>query len=213
MRIKGKTGATWNVDEQVTTNGTINTKSFVHHIANWDEVVTYLNLSGEYPKGTVTTTRSLNYHQKLNSIAEAIMWRSKGRYKTVSDILRVSLHLGIQILYKMFCSDSSASEKQRTDFFFKQLENTGYLLERAQMVKEVEFAMSRVSQELQMPNTPLTQEEGNKIISDLIASVPAEDRAYVKNHVSRVGTGSNVTPIKPEIMENLMRQVTEASDG
>jgi len=86
----------------------------------WDELGEKLNLNSEYPKGTPTVARHVTYQSFLNKLAEEIRLSKSSQFRTDTEIFRVSIHLGMGILYNIFCRDRNCIQESRGYFFTKQ---------------------------------------------------------------------------------------------
>jgi hypothetical protein len=172
MRNSGKERSNWKVEEQLI-NGN---KSFVHFIENWEEVIPHINFSGEYEKGTPTISRSLTYHQKFNAIAEEIMNGSK-RYKTITEVLRIALNIGIQVLYYVFVKHQNLKSKGYASHYFKQLELSQHRHARAEIVETFLIEIQHMQEDVSKGSMP--SNDATRNLQQLYDSVPDDDKPYV----------------------------------
>jgi hypothetical protein len=172
MRIKGRATAKWNPDQDLTAG-----KSFVYKIPNWDEVVAAMNLSGEYEKGTPIVSRSVSYHAKIGSIAEQIQLCGKSRFRTITEVLRVAIQLGIHILYHIYCVKGAKSDTSYAAVFFKQLEISENRSKVAKIALEIVNQMKEC--EKCVLEGTMTLESARSNLLELYESVPEDGKKYI----------------------------------
>ena len=164
MKKIGRPNARWDIDEEVKDKG-----SWVHMI-DWVDIVPKICLSTDYPKGTQTTSRSICYAQHLNVIADQIQGANKSRFKTISEVMRLALHIGIAVLYKILFHDKGLSEGSRAKFFFDAMNDIDLLMESGQIVALIQEKHRSV---LEMTRRGLiSDEEARDAVRRAYESVP-----------------------------------------
>jgi len=177
-KTKGKQSTRWDEDQ-------LGNQSWTRLIDPpvWANIIDKMNLSGEYPRGTMTSVRHLTFHHILNKSVEIIRLNSKGRFRTETEIFRIALHLGMQILYHVFCTDPVLVKKTRGSFFFKALEDANRKMERATLISIIDDKISELA-ELKKKNS-ISADEANGIVHELMESLPEEDRDYIRECFER----------------------------
>lgn len=173
MKIKGREFAVWDVAAEVKKRD-----SWVN-LVNWEEVVPHMCFSTEYPKGTNTTSRTLSYAQSINSIAEQIHLSNKGRFKTISEVLRCALHIGIFALYRIFVHGNMDTKNASASFFFKTLDSMSQVMEIGQIVTHLD-EKSRQLKEM-VRKQAISKELAYESWKILYESVPEKYKNYVSD--------------------------------
>lgn len=170
MKTKGRAKAVWNTDAQ------LDTQSWAKMV-NWEDILPFINLAGEYPKGTPTTNRSLNFHSRLNNIAEQIQVENKVRFRTMSEIFRIALHIGMQVLYHIFCLKKDLLKNGRGYFFYLELEKAHRLFERAKMGEDLERYTDQLLEDVRKGST--TKEKARAAWREMFSAVPDVDKPHI----------------------------------
>lgn len=171
MKVKGREKANWNIDNE------LSTKSWCKMV-DWTKTIPFINFTSMYPKGTPTTSKSIIYHQSLNNIAERIQVNNKIRFRTMSEIFRVALHIGMQVLYHVFCVEPNLETNSRGYFFFKELEQAQRLFERAQMIARLDDVIKNLQECIK--HETVTEKDAYTQFVRLLDAMPEVDRAYAK---------------------------------
>jgi H2-forming N5,N10-methylenetetrahydromethanopterin dehydrogenase-like enzyme len=173
----------------------------------WDAILSKINLSGEYPKGTQTAVKHITYSAYINKVVETIRIDAKPRFRTDTEIFRISVHLGITLLYKIFCSLSDNKDikdsvkNSRGYFFYQALEDLNKKIERAGMVAMVKEKSMELEELVKKHN--MTYEESQENMDILLNALDRSDEKYVR---SFLGTDrkDNVTNINESFLKRLM---------
>jgi len=189
MRVRGEKNVRWNPETELSSS-----RSWVTKIANFDEVIALMNLSGEYEKNTPIIARSVSYHAKIGSIAEQIQICGKNRFRTITEVLRVAMHLGINILYHIYCIKNAKNENVYGAVFFKNLEIAE---ERGKLAKIASEFVNQIKEcEKNLRNGTMTVDEVSHILTDLYNVLPENSKNYVQH------------AIKEQIPENHFARIT-----
>lgn len=167
----------------------------------WEEVAVKLNLSSEYVKGTITANRHITYQAYLNKTAEEIRINSQRRYRTDTEIFRVSVHLGMNILWNIFCRKPEVLKKSRSKFFYETLMDVEKNMERATMAQIINTKKVELSKMLSKGT--ITYEEAQTEIKKLWDSVPEDDLDYVKKCIPK-DDGEKIKNIGHNLMKDLL---------
>ena len=167
----------------------------------WNEMVTKLNLSSEYVKGTQTAHRNVTYQSYLNKLAEEFRCNSQRRYRTDSEIFRVAIHLGINILYNIFIKKAGALKKSRSMFFYEALQEIESNMERATMAHIMNSTKAELSKKVNKGK--MTHEEAVKELKKFWKTIPEEDLEYVKKYLSQHQV-DNVRNIGEDLLKDVI---------
>jgi hypothetical protein len=146
-------------------------------LIDWNNITPYINFAGQYPKGIPLTTRSINYHQALNNVAERIQIANKVRFKTITEIFRIALHIGMQVIYHTFVFAPGLAKDTRGYFFYMELEKAHRLLERARMSESL-YSYSLELLEMVRKGT-LSEDDCKKQFKTLYDAIPDVDKPHV----------------------------------
>jgi len=171
-------------------------------IGLWEEIVDRISLSSEYPKGTQTSPRHVTYSSHLNKMAETIRLVSKGRFRTETELFRVAIHIGMSVLYFIFCLLPYDSKKQaRGHMFFEALIDLEKKMERASLViiaKEKSESLMDYVKKGGMP-----ADEAILEMDKFLSTVDPEDAEYIRSMVMGKHT-DNVKVLNEELRAKIM---------
>jgi polyhydroxyalkanoate synthesis regulator phasin len=173
----------------------------------WDAILAKINLSGEYPKGTQTAVKHVTYSSYINKVIETIRLESKPRFRTDTELLRISLHVGITVLYKIFCTLPNNPElkesikNSRGFFFYQALEDLNKKMERAGLVSMVKEKADELDMLVKKGN--MTVEESIDEMNKLLRSLGSGDEEYVRSFLGK-DRPNNVTNINESFIKRLM---------
>jgi len=173
----------------------------------WDAILYKINLSGEYPKGTQTAVKHITYSAYINKVVETIRLDSKPRFRTDTEIFRIALHIGITVLYKIFCSLSDNKDikdsvkSSRGYFYYQALEDLNKKIERAGMVAMVKEKCMELEELVKKNNMSFEESQDNMDI--LLKSLDCSDEKYVRSYLSN-DRRDNVTNINESFIKRLM---------
>ena len=182
------------------TEDDIKQKSWTNIIPSdiWDEIIETVNLSSEYPKSTPTAARHVTYASYLNKTAEMIRLNSKGRFRTDTEIFRISLHHGIAFLYTIFVAHPNDSKKTRGNFFYEALQDVNAKMERATMISIISEKFRELLELVK--HEKMDNDEANEELDRLLDAVPEQDREYIKAFFERPEK-DNVMSIKKQLVK------------
>lgn len=167
----------------------------------WEDVSKKLNLASEYEKGTQTANRHITYQAYLNKTVEEIRLNSQRRYRTDSEIFRVSVHLGMNLLYNIFCRKSKMLKKSRTRFFYEALQEVERNMERATMLSIMQEKNTEFTKKISKGK--MTLEDAAIEMKRFWDNVPPEDLDFIKKGMSRENT-DNVKNIGNDLVKKFV---------
>jgi len=165
----------------------------------WEELGEKLNFSSEYPKGTPTVARHVTYQSFLNKLSEEIRLSRNSFFKTDTEIFRVAIHLGIGILYNVFCRDRKCIEESRGYFFYKALRDVEREMERATIISVVQEKKTALN--ALVKKRSMTKETAQESLNKLVNSLPKADQQFVRDFFNRPKV-DNVVDIAEEMMKD-----------
>lgn len=165
----------------------------------WDEMGQKLNLSSEYEKGTLTVHRNVTYQTYLNKLAEEIRCNSGKRYRTDSEIFRVAVHLGMNILYNIFFRKTKMLKKTRSAFFYEVLQDVERNMERATMAHDM--SLKRAELINMIKHRKITRDEALAEMDKFWKAVPEEDAEYIRGCLNNKNV-DNVRNIYDDLTRN-----------
>jgi hypothetical protein len=151
-------------------------------IGLWEEIVDRISLCSEYPKGTQTSPRHVTYSSHLNKMAETIRLASKGRFRTETELFRVAIHIGMSVLYFIFCLLPHDSKKQaRGHMFYEALIDLEKKMERASLVVIAKEKLDGLMEYVKKDAMPA--EEAMDEMNKFLLTVNEEDAEYIRTIV------------------------------
>lgn len=165
----------------------------------WDELGEKLNLNSEYPKGTPTVARHVTYQSFLNKLSEEIRLSKNSQFRTDTEIFRVSIHLGIGILYNIFCRDRKCIEESRGYFFYKAVRDVEREMERATVISVVQEKRNALN--ALVKNRSMSKEDAVDSLNRMVDALPKSDQKFVRDFFSKPKV-DNVIDIADEIMKD-----------
>jgi hypothetical protein len=165
----------------------------------WEDLGEKLNFSSEYPKGTPTVARHITYQSFLNKLAEEIRLSPNSFFRTDTEIFRVTIHLGMGILYNIFCRDRKCIEESRGYFFYKALRGVEREMERATVISVINE--KRVALNNLVKNRSMTKENAQESLNKLVNALPKADQQFVRDFFNRPKV-DNVVDITDEMMKD-----------
>jgi len=167
----------------------------------WEELGEKLNFSSEYPKGTATVARHITYQSFLNKLAEEIRLSPNSFFRTDTEIFRVAVHLGIGILYNVFCRDRKCIQESRGYFFYKALRDVEKEMERATVISIVNE--KRVALNALVKNRSMTKEDAQNALKKMVLALPKADQQFVTDFFNKPKV-DNVIDIGDEMMKEFI---------
>jgi len=167
----------------------------------WEELGDKLNFSSEYPKGTPTVARHVTYQSFLNKLAEEIRLSPRSFFRTDTEIFRVTIHLGMGILYNIFCRDRNCIEESRGYFFYKALRDVEREMERATVISVI--SEKRIALNALVKNRSMTKENAQKSLKKLVNALPKADQQFVMDFFNKPKV-DNVIDIGDEMMKDFI---------
>src|SRR5512145_1429211 len=218
MKVQGHSNAKWEDEESpsCTANkdkfdidNNMKTDNWCSRV-DWDKVASYINYSGHYQKSAPLTSRSLSYHQSINNIVEQIMTREKFRWKTPTEVLRVALHVGMQVLYHNFITTTIGRDNSRGYFFFLEMQKAHRLQERANMISLLDSKMQELMEEVNKGVLP--KADAIQQFRDLYLALPDPDKPFAKAAImdeAEADRKNNITYIRQGIRSSFKEAVEE----
>lgn len=165
----------------------------------WEELGEKLNLNSEYPKGTPTVARHITYQSFINKLAEEIRLSRNSFYRTDTEIFRVAVHLGIGILYNIFCRDRKCIEESRGYFFYKAVRDVEREMERATVISVIND--KKIALQALVRGRTMSKEDAQKSLRKMINALPKNDQQFVIDFFNKPKT-DNVVDIGEDIMKD-----------
>jgi len=132
------------------------------------------------PKDELTTKTSVSFFQRMRRMAE-ILRDSSARYKTVSDVIRAAIYIGIPILFKM---QEDEVTNQYGKNLYEQVRRNTLFYEQVQAIDTVVIEVNRLLEYAKSENVNIM--EVNKQIDDILASVPSDCQSIAKSKAAEV---------------------------
>ncbi len=193
MRVKGDARASFEIDKE------LDGRSWVHSL-DWSPVVyEKMNLSTVYPKGTQTTSKTITFHQLINSIAEQILTIEKSRFRTLSEVFRCALHLGIQVLWYIIKVNPEIIKSTRGQSFFDSLTQEGDIFVKAQIVECFDNHIKRVKEFID--HGKISEEDGRESIKKAWDKIPHDDKEFVYRAFYSRSKERNIIDVKTPIRD------------
>jgi hypothetical protein len=173
----------------------------------WDAILAKINLSGEYPKGTQTAVKHVTYSSYINKVIETIRLESKPRFKTDTELFRIALHVGVTVLYKIFCTLPNNPDlkdtikNSRGYFFYQSLEDLNKKIERAGLIATVKEKADELDALVKKNN--MSWEESKYEMDRLLKSLGSGDEEYIRTFLGK-DRPNNVTNINESFLKRLM---------
>ena len=168
----------------------------------WEELAMKLNLGSNYDKGAPTANKHVTYHAYINKTAEEIRLNSQRRYRTDTEVFRVAIHLGMNLLYNIFIRKSDILEKSRTRFFYEALADVERDMERATMLDVINTKRADLAKKVNKKK--MTHDEAKASLDRLFKTIPEEDRDYISQNIPQ-NEVENIKNIESDLMKNFLK--------